>query len=109
MAGLSVRLPARPVKQARSKRTLERLLDAAEEVLSHDGLEGATVPAIARRACLSVGVVYRRFPDKDALLRTVYERQLQALGRQRPPVPAPTTPMSVGRVPTAETILVIQR
>ncbi|HKG90267.1 MAG TPA: TetR/AcrR family transcriptional regulator [Gemmatimonadaceae bacterium] len=65
---------AHPAKQPRSRRTLERLLQAAEEVLAREGLEGATVPAIARRARLSVGIVYRRFPDKDALMRAVYER-----------------------------------
>jgi AcrR family transcriptional regulator len=60
--------------QARSRRTLERLLDAAEDLLERGGLGAATVPAIAARCGLSVGVVYRRFPDKDALMRGVYER-----------------------------------
>jgi AcrR family transcriptional regulator len=74
----------KPARQARSRRTLERLLDAAEGVLARDGLDGATVPAIAAHAGLSVGVVYRRFPDKDGLLRAVYERFLaRALERNR--------------------------
>jgi AcrR family transcriptional regulator len=59
-------------KQARSRRTLDRLLDAAAATLAELGVEGATVPAIAERAGMSVGVVYRRFRDKDALLRAVY-------------------------------------
>jgi len=63
-----------PPKQARSRHTLHRLLSAAEALLEHGGLEAATVPAIAEAAGLSVGVVYRRFPDKDALIRAVYER-----------------------------------
>ncbi len=63
-----------PPKQARSRHTLHRLLSAAEALLEHGGLEAATVPAIAEAAGLSVGVVYRRFPDKDALLHAVYER-----------------------------------
>jgi AcrR family transcriptional regulator len=53
-------------KQARSRLTLHRLLSAAEALLEHGGLEAATVPAIAETAGVSVGVVYRRFPDKDA-------------------------------------------
>ncbi|HYH80827.1 MAG TPA: TetR/AcrR family transcriptional regulator [Longimicrobium sp.] len=61
-------------RQARSRETLTRLLDATEAVLRESGLESATVPAIAARAGLSVGAVYRRFPDKDALLRAVHER-----------------------------------
>jgi len=65
---------ARPVVQERGRHTLERLLDAAEQMLDFVGLEGATVPAIAAAAGVSVGTVYKRFPDKDAVLRAVYER-----------------------------------
>ena len=66
--------PIHPPRQERSRETLTRLLDAAQAVLAEGGLEAATVPAIAGRAGLSVGTVYRRFPDKDALLRAVYFR-----------------------------------
>jgi AcrR family transcriptional regulator len=65
---------ALPVRQERSRQTRDRLLDAAEVVLARDGLEGATVPAIAAEAGVAVGSVYRRFPDKDALFRGVYQR-----------------------------------
>jgi AcrR family transcriptional regulator len=60
--------------QERSRHTLHRLLSATEALLEHGGLEAATVPAIAKAAGLSVGVVYRRFRDKDMLLRAVYIR-----------------------------------
>ncbi len=60
-----------PAHQARSRESLARLLKAAADVLNKDGLEGATIPRIAARAGLSPGTVYRRFPDKDALLREV--------------------------------------
>ena len=72
----------RPAKQARSRLTLHRLLTAAEALLEHGGLEAATVPAIAEAAGVSVGVVYRRFPGKDALLRAVYERFFSIYGEQ---------------------------
>jgi len=65
---------AHPTRQARSEATVGRLLDAAERLLQRKGWEGATVPAIAREARVAVGTVYKRFPDKDALLRLVYER-----------------------------------
>ena len=71
-----------PTKQARSRLTLHRLLSATEALLEHGGLEAATVPAIAETAGVSVGVVYRRFPDKDALLRAVYERFFSVYGEQ---------------------------
>jgi len=60
-----------PAHQARSRESLARLLKATAEVLNQGGLEGATIPRIAARAGLSPGTVYRRFPDKDALLREV--------------------------------------
>jgi len=66
-----------PAHQARSRESLARLLKAAAETLNKDGLEGATIPRIAARAGLSPGTVYRRFPDKDALLREVCLRLLQ--------------------------------
>jgi AcrR family transcriptional regulator len=67
------------VKQSRSRESLERLLNAATEVLNERGLEGATIPRIAARAGLSPGAVYRRFPDKDALLQTVVLTELEQM------------------------------
>ena len=65
---------ALPAVQSRSQRTRDRLLDAAESLLKERGADAATVPAIAESAGVAVGSVYRRFPDKDAVLRGVYER-----------------------------------
>ena len=76
------RLRATPPKQERSLQTLNRLLDAAEKVLEEQGLDATTVPLIAKRAGVSVGVVYRRFPNKDALIRGVYERFLWRVNEQ---------------------------
>ncbi|MEM9693260.1 MAG: TetR/AcrR family transcriptional regulator [Myxococcota bacterium] len=64
----------KPPQQARSQQTLERLLDAAEALVDERGIEGITVAEVARRAGSSVGAFYTRFPDKDALIRTVFER-----------------------------------
>jgi AcrR family transcriptional regulator len=66
-----------PAHQARSRESLVRLLKATAEMLNKEGLEGATIPRIAARAGLSPGTVYRRFPDKDALLREVCLRMLE--------------------------------
>jgi AcrR family transcriptional regulator len=71
-----------PAHQARSRESLERLLKAAIEVLNKDGLEGATIPRIAARAGLSPGTVYRRFADKDAMMREVGIRLLEENYRQ---------------------------
>ena len=66
-----------PAHQARSRESLGRLLKATIEVLDKDGIEGATIPRIAAHAGLSPGTVYRRFPDKDALMREVCVRVLE--------------------------------
>jgi AcrR family transcriptional regulator len=70
----STRYGPLPAIQDRGHKAVERLLAAAEKILESDGLEAATVPAIAARAGMSVGNVYKRFPDKDSLLRAIYER-----------------------------------
>jgi len=66
-------------QQARSRESLRKLLQAAAEVMGQHGLEGATIPRIARHAGLTPGSVYRRFHDKDALLEAaiieILERQ----------------------------------
>jgi AcrR family transcriptional regulator len=66
-------------KQARSRESLARLMTAAREILNEKGIEGATVPRVASRAGLSSGSVYRRFPNKDALMRAVILETLESL------------------------------
>jgi AcrR family transcriptional regulator len=55
-------------RQKRSLLTEKRLNRAAIEVLNESGLAGCTVPAIAKRAGVAVGTIYRRYADKEALL-----------------------------------------
>jgi AcrR family transcriptional regulator len=46
----------------------DRLVAAAAEVLSERGWDGARVQEIARRAGVTTGAIYSRFPGKAALL-----------------------------------------
>jgi AcrR family transcriptional regulator len=64
----------RPPRQARSQRTLDRILDAAEALVAEKGFEDATVAEVVRRAGSSVGAFYSRFQDKEGLLYALYER-----------------------------------
>lgn len=50
------------------------MLDAAESVLAKYGAESATLPRIAAAAGMSPANVYRRFRDKEALMRAVFKR-----------------------------------
>ena len=61
-----------PAVQERSRATTEHLLTAAEDLLRTGGAEAATLRGIAEHAGVSLAIVYRRFPDKDAVLRAVY-------------------------------------
>lgn len=65
-------------KQARSRETLDCLLRATVQVLDEHGLENATIPRIAEVAGLAPASVYRRFEDKDALIRAALLSVLQA-------------------------------
>ncbi len=64
----------RPPKQSRSKRTLERIVEASLELLATEGLAGLTVHRVVARADSSVGSFYARFDGKDELLDYLGER-----------------------------------
>jgi AcrR family transcriptional regulator len=87
-------------KQARSERTLLRLLEAAEELIDEKGLTGLSIPEVARRAGSSVGGFYARFRDKNELLRALEERfflevslRLDALADERRWLRTPVGPI----------------
>lgn len=63
--------------QERSQKTLEKLMQATLKTLEKHGLEGATIPRIAAVAGVAPANVYRRFEDKDALLRTTFLNMLE--------------------------------
>jgi AcrR family transcriptional regulator len=60
--------------QARSRRSLERMLDAAAALIARNGVESLTVADVVQRGDSSVGAFYARFADKDALVREVQDR-----------------------------------
>jgi AcrR family transcriptional regulator len=57
---------------------MERLLTAAIAVIEEKGLAGATIPEVAAAAGMSTGSIYRRFTDKDALIRAALLQVLEA-------------------------------
>ncbi|MBX7168233.1 MAG: TetR/AcrR family transcriptional regulator [Pirellulales bacterium] len=67
-----------PPRQSRSQESLERLLDAAEELFASKGFEQTTIAELVRKANSSVGAFYLRFKDKDAVLFCLHERFCEA-------------------------------
>ncbi len=67
-----------PAQQKRSQGTFDKLVNATARVIDRHGLEGATVPQIAAEANLSAATIYRRFTDKDDLLRATFLRIFEA-------------------------------
>ena len=63
--------------------TRERLLQSAAELIAEGGYGTASVAAIADRAGLAVGALYRHFPSKAelfvAVFRSVAEQELSAM------------------------------
>jgi AcrR family transcriptional regulator len=66
----------RAPQQLRSQETLDRILDAAERLVSEKGFEDTPVADIVSQAGSSVGAFYARFRDKEGLLYALYERYL---------------------------------
>src|SRR5437867_12848075 len=69
-------------EQARSQRTLRRLLAAAAVLIEEKGHAAVSIPEIARRARSSVGGFYARFRDKNELLRALEERHFLEVWRR---------------------------
>ena len=69
----------RPPLQARSRKALQKVLTAAEDVLAAEGFDDFTMTAVAERAGVSVGAIYRRFDGKEQLLAAVKDRLLTQL------------------------------
>src|SRR6267142_5017633 len=59
-------------------RNRERVLEAAKAVFSQGGPE-ASLEAVARRAGVGIGTLYRHFPTREALYEAVYRREVEQL------------------------------
>lgn len=83
-------------QQDRSRRMVERIVDAGRTVLNRDGYERLTTNRVADEAGISPGSLYQYFPDKTAILDAVVDRYSHDLADQlaalvRPPSgPDPT-------------------
>jgi AcrR family transcriptional regulator len=72
---------AAPARKPRADalRNRERVLEAAKTVFSSGGAD-ASLEAVARRAGVGIGTLYRHFPTREALYEAVYRREVEQLG-----------------------------
>ncbi len=69
--------PPRPLR-ADAERNRQRVLEVAQEVFASEGL-AVPIDAIARRAGLGVGTLYRHFPTKEALFEAIVVGRMEQL------------------------------
>src|SRR5437016_4600545 len=67
-------------RQAVSQHKRALILDAARAVFEEEGLEGASLRAIAARAGYTAAALYFHFESKEAIYAEVLRRSLAALG-----------------------------
>ncbi|HWH93592.1 MAG TPA: TetR/AcrR family transcriptional regulator [Baekduia sp.] len=73
----TVDIPDRPLRKD-AERNRQRILAAAGELFAEAGLQ-VTLDAVAERAGVGVGTVYRRFADKEALIDALFEERVDAV------------------------------
>ena len=66
------KLPA----QARSRATVDAIVEAAARILSDQGWAGFTTNKVAEAAGVSIGSYYQYFPDKHSLIEAIRDRHL---------------------------------
>ncbi len=69
--------PRRAPLQLRSQQTVQRVLDAASSLLGQIPLEELTTTRIATEAGLSIGALYRFFPDKQTVVDAIAVRHVE--------------------------------
>ena len=72
-------MPYRPTErtEARKAAVRRRIVDGARELIAHGGYAEAQVSAVAERAGVATGTVYRHFPSKAELFAEVFREASQ--------------------------------
>lgn len=68
---------ARPLR-ADAQRNRDKLLAAANEAFAEEG-EDVALEAVAARAGVGIGTLYRHFPNRDALVAAAYRHEVDGL------------------------------
>lgn len=71
-----------PGESAQGAAARSRLYDTAIRMISERGYEATTLREIAKEAGVSVGLLYRYFPSKQAVIITLYDELSQDFARE---------------------------
>jgi AcrR family transcriptional regulator len=72
-------LIARKPRQERARHKIELILEAAIRLLDKGGLAMLTTNAVADTAGVSIGTLYQYFPNKEAILEALADREMAEL------------------------------
>jgi AcrR family transcriptional regulator len=65
--------------QRRSRERLERILEAAAELLAEGGVDALTTRSLAEHTGIPVASIYRYFDNRDAIIAAYLDRELQEI------------------------------
>jgi len=71
--------PRKSASQARSRTTVDALVEATARILVREGFDKASTNRIAEVAGVSIGSLYQYFPGKEALVAAVIARHQEAI------------------------------
>ena len=71
--------PRRKPRQARSRERVDRILDAAAQLLLEEGYDAVKTNHVARRAGVSIGSIYQFFPNRVAIFHALAVRYLDRI------------------------------
>ncbi len=72
-------LTVRKPRQPRARHKVELILEAAIRLLDKGGLPMLTTNAVADTAGVSIGTIYQYFPNKEAILEALADREIAVL------------------------------
>lgn len=75
-------LPRKKPTQGRSKKTVEKILEATRHILKTEGAKALTTNLVAEKSGITVGSIYQYFPTKHAIVYSLYTTWLEEITTQ---------------------------
>lgn len=75
-------MPRLGVRERKAFETRRRLLATALDLIAREGLDGVTIGVLADRSDIAVGTFYNYFPSREAIIDTVIDLEIGAMGRR---------------------------